>query len=269
MDIADLAVRGVVVARIHDGSSMPDVLSPRPYLEATTLSGAEVTTVQPADHPHHHGVSVAIPDVDGVSYWGGRTFVPGSGSTMLDNHGVQRIEERRADAQGVTDRLVWLRPDGSVQLTERRTIRVAPVDAGWVLEWDSRLTAEAEFSIGSPATNGREGAFYGGIFWRTPFDSASVLSQDGAGVGVSHGSHSPWLAVEAPHATLVAWAPPGFPWFVRDEGYVGFCPAVAVDQRRVTSPGMTLRLRLSVAVLEPGADVGATVRQLEEWEGSL
>jgi len=246
----ELEVNGHAVARLHDGSDMAPQLSPRPFVEAWTLGGVPVTEIHPSDHAHHYGVSAALPDVDGVSYWGGRTYVRESGSTMLGNHGTQRIDSRTVSAAGVLDEISWRRPDGSLQVVEQRQVSVTGFDGGWVLDWVSRLQAPGGATLGSPATNGRPGAFYGGLFWRTPFESAAISSEALTGVEAAHGSESPWLAIQAPEAALVAAAPRGYPWFVRDDGYVGFGPAVAVEHRRAVPPGGTLMLRLRVAVLD-------------------
>ncbi|MGC5170367.1 DUF6807 family protein [Microbacterium sp. DT81.1] len=245
----ELEVNGHVVARLDDGSDMAPQLSPRPFVEVWTLGGEPVTQTHPSDHPHHYGVSAALPDVDGVSYWGGRTYVRGSGSTMLENHGTQRVESRTVSASGVLDEISWRRPDGSLQAVEQREVSVEGFDGGWILDWVSRLQAPDGVTLGSPATNGRPGAFYGGLFWRTPFESAAISSEALAGVQAAHGSESPWLAIQSPRAALVAAAPRGYPWFVRDDGYVGFGPAVAVRHRRAVPPGGALTLRLRVAVL--------------------
>jgi hypothetical protein len=79
-------------------------LSPRPYLHPlTTLGGATVTELMPADHRHHLGVGVAVPDVAGRNFWGGRTFVRDQGPTELDNHGQQRhLRFTRSAADGFT-----------------------------------------------------------------------------------------------------------------------------------------------------------------------
>jgi hypothetical protein len=251
---AELQVNGHVVARLHDGSDMALQLSPRPFLEAWTLAGEHVTEVRPTDHPHHCGVSAALPDVDGVSYWGGRTYVRGRGSTLLANHGTQRIESRVASTSTVVDEISWRRPDGTLQLSERREVSAAPVEGGWMLAWVSRMRSRDGVTLGSPATNGRPGAFYGGLFWRTPLSAADISSDQGWGTAAAHGSESPWLAIQSPKVTLVAAAPSGYPWFVRDEGYVGFCPAVAVIDRRVLPPETELTLGLRVAILDRNDD---------------
>ena len=267
----ELEVDGHVVARLNDGSDMAPGLSPRPFVEAWTLGGDPVTEIHPSDHAHHYGLSAALPDVDGVSYWGGRTYVRETGSTLLANHGTQRLESRTVSVAGVREDISWRRPDGTLQVAEQREVSVGALDGGWMLDWVSTLHAPEGITLGSPATNGRPGAFYGGLFWRTPFRSAVISSERGTGVEAAHGSESPWLAIRSPGTTLVAAAPPGYPWFVRDEGYVGFGPAVAVDRRRAVPPGGELTLRLRVAVIDGDDERGVerSRRALFGAEGGL
>ncbi|WP_374975589.1 DUF6807 family protein [Microbacterium trichothecenolyticum] len=257
------------VAEYHDGTDMAAQLSPRPYLLARTRAGVVVTDRHTSDHAHHYGVSAALPDVNGTSFWGGRTYVREAGSQLLDNHGVQRLDERKATADGVAERVTWLDRTGESLLTERRVLRIGAFERGWALNWRSVLEAESEVTFGSPQTNGRDGAFYGGLFWRTPFRRARAVCADGAGDERAHGSSSPWLALVSDHATLIARTPPGFPWFVRTEGYVGFGPAVAAAQRRVLHPGSALALELRIAVLDgtlADADLAAAAERLRAWE---
>ncbi|MGW9114340.1 DUF6807 domain-containing protein [Microbacterium sp. NPDC055683] len=250
-----LRIDGAVVARYRDGADVAPVLSPRPYLEAWTRGGVAVTEVGPDDHVHHLGLSTAIPDVSRSSFWGGRTFVRGTGSTLLDNHGVQRVVAHEAVEDGVDETLAWHGADGRALITEERAIRVEGMAGGWRLRWVSRLVAAADgVEFGSPQTNGREGAFYGGVFWRTPFGDADVFSADGGGTDVVHGSRSPWLAVSTPAASLVAVTRGGMPWFVRTGGYAGFGPAVAVEERRVLAAGEELVLDLEVVVRDGPVD---------------
>src|SRR5699024_11879106 len=86
-----------LLAELDDGASMAPVHSPRPHLHPVrTLAGRSMTVVTPTDHRHHYGVSLALPDVNGSTYWRGRTFVEGRGSTLLSTHGTQRVEETDA-----------------------------------------------------------------------------------------------------------------------------------------------------------------------------
>ncbi|WP_156762171.1 DUF6807 family protein [Microbacterium karelineae] len=244
--------QGDAVVAYDDGADVAPVRSPRPFLVATSRGGAPVTDVGPDDHLHHLGLSAALPDVDGTSFWGGRTYVRGRGSTLLDNHGAQRVVDRHRDGDRLTERIEWCARRGGVVLDERRSIVVRDAEGGREIVWVSELEArDGDVTFGSPQTNGRDGAFYGGLFWRTPFTSARLRSADGAGEAVAHGSRSPWLAVDGVAASLVAaTTATDMPWFVRATGYVGFGPAVAVDDRRILPAGQTLRLDLAVAILD-------------------
>ncbi len=92
-------VAGVEVARYLDGRGTIPTSSPRPFLHPVrTLAGVALTARHPADHDWHLGVGVAIPDVNGTSFWGGGTYVHGEGYVLLDNHG--EIVGRRAGRGG-------------------------------------------------------------------------------------------------------------------------------------------------------------------------
>lgn len=250
----DLLPDGAV--RCHDGAEVPRGLSPRPYLTATAPGGAPATEVSPDDHLHHLGLSLALPDVNGASFWGGSTYRRGEGSVMLDNHGIQQVITRESAPGRVDERLVWSARDGRALLDEKRTITASTGDDGVCVSWTTRLTpAAGGVTFGSPQTNGRPGAFYGGLFWRTALRTAGVRTADGEGVDAAHGSTSPWIAIDGGDASFVAATSTGMPWFVRSVGYVGFLPAVAVEERRVLEPGETLLLDLVVAIADaPFAD---------------
>jgi hypothetical protein len=258
-----LRVAGAAVAHVHDGSTVPPSVSPRPYVDVFSTSGRAVTETGANDHPHHLGLSLALPDVDGVTYWGGRTFQHGRGSVLLQNHGRQIVEVSEPDDGSLRQKLRWVAPGGREQLRETRILRASALGDGKMprdgilLEWRSRLSSHQRMSLGSPATNGRSGAFYGGVFWRTPFGSATVLSEFGSGADAAHGSTSPWLLVGDGQVSIVALAEPGMPWFVRTGDYAGFCPAVAVEKRRVIAPDEELELNLSAVVVDGPLDVSA------------
>jgi len=242
---------GRVIATLHSGEGVAPGLAPRPYVSVETPEGVAVTETGPSDHPHHLGVSVTTPDVDGTNFWGGSTFVADVGPSMLDNHGRQSVEREERSLDQVTQAIAWHDHAGERVLAETRTVGVREVDGHTLLAWSSTIAAERDgVSVGSSHTNGRPGAFYGGIFWRTPFGTAEVRSADGHGVDIAHGSTSPWIVIRGAQATLVAATSSGLPWFVRAGGYTGFGPAIAVAERRSLERGTPLELDLVVALLD-------------------
>jgi len=259
----------VALARYALGDRMPRVHAPRPHLHPVrTLRGIALTETSPRDHRHHYGLSIAVADVNGTSYWGGRTFIRDEGPTLLQNHGRQVSSGVRAvnsNAVGVSaggswlvDDVLWFDQDGAAQIREDRMIRgvLLPQAQAWALRWQSILHAEhGDLAFDSPATNGRPGAGYGGLFWRLPMaEETIVLTENGVGEDNAHGSSSPWLAFVQRRAdvwtTLVLAQTPGAPrpWFVRAADYVGAGPALAWDQPLTVSDGDSLELEL-VAVL--------------------
>ncbi|OIJ68724.1 oxidoreductase [Streptomyces mangrovisoli] len=264
---------GRVVARHRTRPELPLRLGPRPFLHpVTTLAGTPVTETGPADHPHHLGAGVAVPDVEGHNFWGGRTFVRGHGSTELDNHGVQRHTgcTRRGPA-GFEAELCW-EAAGRALLRERRTVAAAELAAhAWALDFAFALTnvTGGPLSIGSPATNGRPGAAYGGFFWRAPKEAAAprVFTPDGEGEAEVHGTRADWLALAGADWTLVfagaSEATRRDPWFVRAAEYPGAGPSLASAERLTVPPGESV-VRRVVTVVADGvlgrAEAAALVR---------
>lgn len=249
---ARLVQGGGIRADYHDGTDMTPDASPRPYLHPVrTAAGTVLTDLRPDDHVHHMGVSMALPVVNGTSFWGGRTYVRDQGSTMLDNHGRQQALSTCVGPAGLAQDLVYLDERGKPVLQERREIRHVDLDDAWALSWSSDLTAGAvPLRFDSPATNGRAGAGYGGILWRLGRSERTVvLSAGGTGEDVAHGSTSSWVAFVQHRgtsvATLVLVQPePALPWFLRATEYDGACPAVAWDTPRHVPLGGTLHLGL-------------------------
>lgn len=268
------------VLHLHDGTGLPKQDSPRPFAHPiTSLGGRIVTESAPADHPHHLGLSMAVADVDGTSYWGGRTYVAGTGSTMLDNHGVQRVTRSDAADGTLRQEIEWIGHDGAAQLREARTTVVGamllPATAtAWpgatattalrISVSSALVCAAGDVSLGSPATNGREGAAYGGWFWRMPEGATrSVLSADGPGEAVAHGSTAAWIAfvLDADTAPVtVLFRQPArptetaFPWFLRSAEYPGIGVSLASTARTIIRPGTPLVTGLDVVVVDAALD---------------
>jgi len=261
-----LLAGGTLLAAAVSGRSMPPVHSPRPHLHPVrTLAGRAMTVTNPSDHRHHFGLSLTMPDVDGTTYWGGRTYVEGRGSTLLANHGVQESLEESLDRSGheLSSRVQWRAHDGGDLLHEDRSLDtfLLPGPRGWGLRWRSRLrpgTGPVTFT--SPANRGRLGAGYGGLFWRLPdADEVRVLVEGGRGEAIAHGSLSPFVIVQRRHGN--AWSSLLMvqdeeaqgridPWFVRASDYLGAGTSLAWDAPRHLEPGAHLDVVVRVAVLD-------------------
>ncbi|MGR6969667.1 DUF6807 domain-containing protein [Streptomyces cynarae] len=261
---AVLRVAGRPVGRYVTRPELPARLSPRPYLHpVTTLAGTVVTELSPADHTHHLGVGVAVPDVEGHNFWGGRTFVRDQGPTELDNHGSQRHTAfQLRDPDGFVEELRWV-AGGADLLRERRTVAATELtDDAWALDLTFSLTnvTSGPLSIGSPATNGRPGAAYGGFFWRARKESRApdVFTPDKEGEAEVHGRSADWLALAGSTWTLVfAGATDDTrrdPWFVRTEEYPGVGSSLAHDERLPIPPGGTVVRRVVTVVADGRLD---------------
>jgi hypothetical protein len=217
----------------------PPLESPRPYLHPVrTLAGEVVTDGRPDDHPWHKGISWALPNVGPENFWGGPTYRRGDGYVQLDNNGTMRHDgflsiAANGDGAELAEELTWVTAAGQVLFGERRRITAAVRRdrSAWSLGFATtmRNVSGRSVAIGSPTTEGRENAGYGGLFWRGPsgFTGGRVLAPDGEGV---MGQRGPWLGFAGPAATLVfrdAPANPGFPcrWFVRSSPYACLGPA--------------------------------------------
>ncbi|MEV4286774.1 DUF6807 family protein [Nonomuraea bangladeshensis] len=252
----NLLVGGAEVAAYEIRPDLPATDSPRPYLHRVrTLGGVEVTEVRPEDHVHHLGAGVAISDLGGVNFWGGRTYVKDQGPTWLDDHGTQRHRAftRLAD-DGFTEELEWAGPDGRVVAREERVVAARPLgDGAWALDFAFTLTnlTGAPVEVNSSATKGRAGAGYGGFFWRAPGTSTDRATLPGGEEAV-HGSRDRWVALSGTDPdgrdwTLVFVQDDGDAWFVRNTEYPGVGQALAWDRPLVVDEQLTRRVVTIVA----------------------
>lgn len=268
------------LCRYNARPHMTDLQGPRPYFHPiSTLGGNIVTTEKHYDHEWHNGLSLACPWVSGYNFWGGPTYVRGQGYQRLNNLGHQThraLEWESTSGAGLekrwTHRLEWLTPDapGVPFLREERRLGVGQVNAAaghWCLDFDFALfNPGAEIvKFGSPTTEGRPLAGYGGVFWRGPLEMlhGTIRMADGrSGSGADlMGERSAWLAYVGRHAstgrtsTLVFLDHPDnvrFPlrWFVRSEQFPVVSYAFSFDEYLDVAPQATLRRRHRVAICD-------------------
>jgi hypothetical protein len=251
--MAGLIVDDVEVAECPDTPDVDIRLAPRPFLHPVrTLGGTTVTEAYPQDHPWHLGVSVTMQDVDGINIWGGRTYVRDEGYIWREDHGRVISDGRTPVPGGYTENLRWCDGGDRLLLREQRSVTAGPAPHGWRLSFSYALStpAEAEVTIGSPATNGRTGgAGYGGFFWRATSGSAVAFTPSGT---EPHGSTDPWLALTVDDAyTLVFTGLSGADrWFARTGDYNGVCAALAYEHPLTVKPDTPLTRQITVLVAD-------------------
>lgn len=261
------------VAELRTGDDISPTDSPRPFLDRVrTRGGVLVSDQQPLDHTWHLGVGVALQDVDGTNFWGGRTYTREDGRYIWrDDHGriVIRAQQLDDDAhsQRLAQQLAWIDRTGATLLQEDREVTVTGRDErSWMLDFRFALApaVDREVSLGSPGSNGRAGGGYGGFFWRLPaLREAEIFTAQASGEEDVHGSVSDWLAISgrfdtaqiAPHlgageATLVLASADEDPWFVRYSGYPGIGRSLAWDAPVMARPGEPVARRVRAVVVD-------------------
>jgi hypothetical protein len=257
--------------------------SPRPYFHPVrTLTGDVVSLFRPHDHVWHKGIALSLPNVgrpgspEQENFWGGVTYLRGRGYQQLDNNGSIRHREftdltaspKRIHA---AHRLDWITRAGDNWFDEHRSFSVTVEGETWVLAYTTVLTnvSGGPVAIGSPTTQGRENAGYGGLFWRGPrsFTGGAVLAPGVAGGDELMGIRAPWLGFTGRHddpgrsSTVVFVDGPhnsGHPtrWFVRSEPYACLCPAPFFDTEIEVATDQALTMSYAVVVADgaPGPD---------------
>lgn len=269
-DCYELFHEGRLLFRYVFQPDVPASESPKPYFHPlNTLGGHTITGFQPDDHPWHTGLAMTMAYLSGMNFWGGPSYVHGQGYIQLPNngqiqHNTWSLVECRDQQARLVERLAWVTPNGEVWIDETRhmTATVAD-DTSWYLDFEFHLTniSGQTLEFGSPTTQGRPNAGYGGVFWRGPQAwqnthirfSERLVSQEVMGVSAA------WLAysggVSDQRVTLVFLDHPAnsrFPnqWFVRDGEYVGVCFAFMFNHAFFLPPDETLSLRYRVGIVD-------------------
>jgi hypothetical protein len=260
----------------------PQLESPRPYFHPVrTLRGDVVTVFRPHDHVWHKGIALSLPNIGPENFWGGPTFKNG-GYVQLDNDGAMRhdafdVAVAKAGAARLEERLSWITQAGQTVVTERRRIAATawPADQAWLLAFETTLTNVTgdPIAIGSPTTEGRANAGYGGLFWRGPrsFTGGRVVMRDAEGGDELMGSRGPWLAFAGRHDGHGRWSTLvfsdarenfSFPsqWFVRSTPFAAVCPAPFFDTVYPFAAGTSLTLRYDIAVADGELGAAACAR---------
>lgn len=254
--------------------------SPRPYFfPIRSLAGNEVAVLRPHDHIWHKGLAWSLPNVGPQNFWGGVTYFRDRGYAQEDNNGS--IVHRDFAALNATtssllvdETLDWITSKGDHWFEELRAFSVGVDGAAgtWTLAYQARMTnvSEAPIPIGSPTTEGRPNAGYGGLFWRGPrsFTGGQVYAEGVEGGDDLMGTRGTWMALTGRHDEVDAASTVIFAdnrpdaaqrpdqWFVRSTPFACIAPAPFFSEVVTVEPGRSLDFRyaVTVAVEDTGLD---------------
>jgi hypothetical protein len=272
-------------------STAAQVESPRPFVHPLrTLDGRLVSIGRPHDHRWHVGLAWSLPHFGDDNFWGGPSFRAGRDYVWLDNNGAMR--HRRTDHVGLSNDtfefrhgLTWYRQNGEAVVDERRAItaRVVAADA-WVMTFESAMDniSGQDVIIGSPTTEGRPDAGYGGLFWRGPrsFTGGTVQEPDGSSGESLRGARAAWMCFSGEHdeqdgsSSVVmvddeanAQHPPQ--WFARTEPFGCLGPAPFFSTEVTFRSGTTMTNRYAVVIADGAADPEQAARLAQFGSSAL
>jgi len=209
--------------------------------------------------------------LSGENFWVGPTFVRDRGYAWLENQGRIRHEDwnqMQGEGPVLSERLAWISHQEKTWIEEERRISVGEIDTAggfWSLDLSFRLKNVRDRSLifGSPTTEGRPAAGYGGLFWRGPrsFGGGEILAADGLEGPEAMGRTSPWLAYVGLHdgtgrgSTVLFLDSPKnvrFPckWFVRNDPYACVSCSFMFDEEYVLGSGEELALNYRVVLCD-------------------
>lgn len=289
-DCIDVRYGGQSLFRYVYRPDTPQFESPKPYFHPMhTLSGNLVTNFRPHDHVWHKGLCMTMAVLNDQNFWGGNTYVHGRGYVQLDNNGGmfhQAWQQIDAAPGAVTlvESLDWITQAGARWIDETRRIAVHSVDpaaGAWTLDFGCRLTNvhDEPLVFGSPTTEGRPMAGYGGLFWRGPrsFRGGEARAAGGLNGDDIMGATAEWLAYSGLHdgsgdrSTLLFLDHPAnlrYPnqWFMRSEPFACASFAFTFDTTYSLPPGETIDQRYRIIITDGALSDDQIAQHAAHWQ---
>jgi hypothetical protein len=194
---------------------------------------------------------------------------------------MDHVEFEALAAEGeralIAERLAWHTQAGEHWADERRTLELRVLGDAWALGWRSEIhnVSGRDLVFGSPTTNGRPNAGYGGLLWRGPreFSGGEVLLPGGpTPEEEAMGATSRWVAFVGTHdetlrQTTLAFYANGAepPWFVRSGVYAVTGPAPWFHSEQTLADGEALELSCDIAI----ADGAWTADEVEAFRAGV
>lgn len=242
--------------------------SPRPGFQTLrTLAGDALSVYRPHDHTWHKGLAWSLPHLGEDNFWGGPSYRRGRDYQWLPNNGSMEhqdiLEAGRVDGRfRFSHSLAWWTQSREHVVDELRTFEISasPKSGSWAIAFETSMqnVSGHDIRIGSPTTEGRENAGYGGFFWRGPrdFTGGRIMGPGGLSGEELRGGRGEWLAFVGQHdgtcnqSTVMMvddrrnrQHPPE--WFTRSEPFACMGPAPFFSEEVLFSSGATLTNRYS------------------------
>ncbi|SEE87709.1 Methane oxygenase PmoA [Arthrobacter alpinus] len=291
-DSVEVTLNGTSVANYTFRATDALTESPRPYFHPLrTPCGSDVTIYRPHDHLWHKGLAWSLPHFGDDNFWGGPSYRKGHDYQWLPNNGrMDHIEILECGISGgrftFSHRLMWLTQSGEEVVGETRTFGLVPSAEGesWTLVFETRMRniSGQDIAIGSPTTEGRENAGYGGLFWRGPrsFTGGAIIGPNGEAGEELRGTRAPWLAFVGQHdetdkvSTILmvddarnAQHPPE--WFTRSEPFACMGPAPFFSAEVVFAAETTMNNRYAMVIADGASDSARLARLAETATSEL
>jgi hypothetical protein len=240
-----------------------------------TKAGHVLTRATPADHPWHRGLWFTIKFVDEDNFW-----------EEMEPYGT--IVPRNPGS--LDDDLDWIRPDGSVAITEHRTMTPVDLDEqAWALDWRFELTPTADVTLDRTPFTTWGG--YGGLALRgsPEWHDTRILREGGEAKQRVAGRTGRWLDVSGrvgpggdddPEAGIALLDHPSnprhpSPWYgstfnpiYGDEPWSNFVNAAFLFHEPMPlEQGETLTMQYRVVVHDGTWDADRTEAAWQDWTG--
>jgi hypothetical protein len=264
------------VTTLSDHFTLVDQDTPKPFVHPVrTKAGHVLTRATPADHPWHRGLWFTIKFVDEDNFW-----------EEMEPYGT--IVPRNPGS--LDDDLDWIRPDGSVAITEHRTMTPVDLDEqAWALDWRFELTPTADVTLDRTPFTTWGG--YGGLALRgsPEWHDTRILREGGEAKQRVAGRTGRWLDVSGrvgpggdddPEAGIALLDHPSnprhpSPWYgstfnpiYGDEPWSNFVNAAFLFHEPMPlEQGETLTMQYRVVVHDGTWDADRTEAAWQDWTG--
>lgn len=250
---------------------MFDPVAGKPHFAVLAPGGTNLVAIRPEDHVWHYGLWFSWKLVNGVNYWEELGAPPrAEGATRWS---APEIATQPDGAATIRLEVRYVRPDGHVELTETREVRIAPpaADGGFSIDWrahfvvgDAPVVLDRTPMPGEPG--GQVNGGYGGLGLRLPTagETLELVTPDGVVTRFAHERARPSAAALGCNLSVGGQALGGvamlnlepatgaakpIPWYaVNAPGMRFVCAALLAPQPLSLEAGATLDLCYRILV---------------------